>query len=73
MRSSYAAYASSQSVIASSNGRRKDLVPSCGAFILHVTPIAGVDTEGVLAMTIVGIVMLSSVALFILQQFDPQV
>jgi hypothetical protein len=72
--SSYAPNASSSIVIGSSNGRRKDLVPSREAFILHVTPVVGVfGNTGARTMEIVGIVMLSAVALYFVQQFQPGV
>jgi hypothetical protein len=71
--SSSAPNASSSSALDSSNGRRKDLVPSHGPFILRITPVVGVDETRSRTMEIVGIVMLTAVALYFVQQFQPGV
>jgi hypothetical protein len=65
--------ASSPVELDSSNGRRKDLAPSREGFILPITPVVGVYGTRSRNMEIVGIVMLSAIVLYMLQQFDPQV
>ena len=72
--SSYAPNVSSAVAFGSSNGRRKDLVPSREVFILHARQsLACSKTTGARTMEIVGIVMLSAVALYFVQQFQPGV